>query len=102
MLPNDLNRDICSLNQDEQRLSVTLWIDINPQTGLVDFESSRYELSKIQNRKRFTYAEADKLLKEESKEDNALSSALKALQRSAQSRRAFRKDIDCFTMGPHH
>jgi len=29
MLPKHLNEDICSLKQDEERLTITLWVEID-------------------------------------------------------------------------
>jgi len=42
MLPRELNSGVCSLNEDQARLAVTLWINLDDR-GIADFSSASYE-----------------------------------------------------------
>lgn len=58
MLPRELNSGICSLHQDQNRLAVTLSLEINDD-GIANFESAAYHLSIIKNQVRLSYTSAD-------------------------------------------
>ena len=49
MLPDKLNRELCSLKPQTNRLAVTLWVTVNAETGLIDYDSAKYESTIIQN-----------------------------------------------------
>lgn len=54
MLPERLSTDICSLRPDQDKLTVTVWIDIDPEGTIV---SGEVEPSIIRSKARMTYAE---------------------------------------------
>ncbi|MBT5872885.1 MAG: ribonuclease R, partial [Candidatus Latescibacteria bacterium] len=57
MLPHRLTNEICSLNPDEDRLTMSVFMDINGQGEIVHYDI--YE-SVIRSAKRLTYAQAQK------------------------------------------
>ncbi len=72
MLPKDLNSDICSILEEQPRLSIALNIDINDR-GIVDFNSMSYDLALIKNKMKLSYDLADKLIKASDPENLLLS-----------------------------
>lgn len=51
MLPHLLNENICCLKQGADRLAVTLWVNIDASTGIIDYNSAKYEKTIIKDRK---------------------------------------------------
>ena len=60
MLPNELSDDLCSLKPNVNRLAVICEIVIN-KCGVV--ESSKFYESIIQSKRRFTYNEVNRIIK---------------------------------------
>jgi len=54
MLPHDLNAKICSLVQGEERLAISLQVDINSE-GLIDYRSMRFSETIILNNHKLSY-----------------------------------------------
>lgn len=59
MLPEKLSNDICSLKQDEDRLTFSIFIHLSKRFALKDF---RINKSVIRSKKRFTYENAQKII----------------------------------------
>ena len=71
MLPRELNGGKCSLSQGNERLCVTLTIDMNDK-GIADFSSAAYSLTVLKSTARLTYDEADQLIKAPDADDRLL------------------------------
>ena len=80
MLPRALSENICSLKPNEDRLTFTYKITINPKTLKVEKEELLETI--INSKRRFTYDEVDALL-ESSKSDDELSSSILSLNNLA-------------------
>ncbi len=80
MLPRSLSENICSLKPNEDRLTFTYKITINPKTLKVEKEELLETI--INSKRRFTYDEVDTLL-ESGKSDNELSSSILSLNNLA-------------------
>ncbi|NGX64030.1 MAG: Ribonuclease R, partial [Candidatus Anoxychlamydiales bacterium] len=65
MLPEELSSNLCSLKENEVRLTVSVLMTFCPKGKLIKYEIVR---SYIKSRKRFTYEEAKKIL--DSKKDH--------------------------------
>jgi exoribonuclease R len=63
MLPPQLNENICCLKPGADRLAVTLWVNIDSATGIIDYTSAKYEKTIINNKSALNYGKADNLLK---------------------------------------
>ena len=59
MLPPELSENLCSLRPDVNRLTVSVFLTIDPSGTLIDYRISR---TVIKSRKRFSYPEAKKVL----------------------------------------
>ncbi len=81
MLPRTLSENICSLKPNEDRLTFTFKIKINPKT--LEVENEELIESIINSKKRFTYDEVDTLLDTSSREDDIVS-YIKPLNKLAQ------------------
>jgi ribonuclease R len=62
MLPEKLSNDICSLKEGVDRLTFSVFIEIGPRGGIIDFSISK---SVINSKKRFTYEEVQKIIDEQ-------------------------------------
>ncbi len=62
MLPRELSNGICSLNEGETRLALSVFMDINASGIVVDYNIVE---SIIESKKRFTYTEVTRILKGE-------------------------------------
>jgi ribonuclease R len=62
MLPEVLSNDICSLKQGVDRLTFSVFVEINSKGEILDFSISK---SVINSKKRFTYEEVQKILDEQ-------------------------------------
>ena len=65
MLPRELSNGICSLNPDEDRLAMSVIMEINRQGKVVDFTIDE---TVIRSRKRMIYEEVTKILEEKDPE----------------------------------
>ena len=65
MLPKELSNGICSLNPDEDRLAMSVIMEINRQGKVVDFTIDE---TVIRSRKRMIYEEVTKILEEKDPE----------------------------------
>jgi ribonuclease R len=65
MLPLQLSNGICSLNPDQDRLTLSVMMEIDDQGKVVDYQI--YE-SVIRSKKRMIYEEVNKILEEEDEE----------------------------------
>lgn len=108
MLPRELNGGKCSLSQGNERLCVTLTIDMNDK-GMADFSSAGYSLTVLKSAARLTYEVADRLIKVPEGEvkllltgkcpeevEVKLRSQLKQLYAICKSRQDFRKRYEVF------
>lgn len=59
MLPEKLSNDICSLKEGVERLTFSVFIEINPAGDILDFSISK---SVIKSKKRFTYSEVQEII----------------------------------------
>lgn len=59
MLPEKLSNDVCSLKEGVDRLTFSVFIEIGPRGGIIDFSISK---SVIKSKKRFTYEEVQKII----------------------------------------
>ena len=108
MLPRELNAGKCSLSQGNERLCVTLTIDMNDK-GIADFSSAVYSLTVLKSAARLTYEVADRLIKTPEGEaqmllagkcseevEVKLRTSLKQLYAICKSRQDFRKRYEVF------
>jgi exoribonuclease R len=70
MLPPQLNENICCLKPGADRLAVTLWVNIDSATGLIDYTSAKYQKTIINNSSSLNYGKADTIIKSEEEEDD--------------------------------
>lgn len=77
MLPHVLSNDLCSLNPDEDRLSMSAVFELDAQAGIVN---QWFGQTVIHSDKRFTYEEAQEVL---DKQDGIFLSELNTLKRLA-------------------
>jgi ribonuclease R len=59
MLPEVLSNDICSLKQGVDRLTFSVFVEIDPKGDIIDYSISK---SVINSKKRFTYEEVQKII----------------------------------------
>ncbi len=59
MLPEALSNDICSLKQDAERLTFSVFMEIDPSGSVKDFTIAK---SVIKSRRRFTYEEVQEII----------------------------------------
>jgi ribonuclease R len=59
MLPEILSNDVCSLKQDEERLTFSVFMEISSSGEIADFNISK---SVIKSKRRFTYEEVQKII----------------------------------------
>src|SRR5207253_11019290 len=59
MLPEMLSNDICSLKEGVERLTFSVFMEINKKGELVDFEITK---SVIKSKRRFTYEEVQEII----------------------------------------
>ena len=59
MLPEKLSNDICSLREGVERLTFSVFVEINPGGDILDFSISK---SVIKSKKRFTYEEVQGII----------------------------------------
>lgn len=59
MLPEILSNDICSLKQDVERLTFSVFMEITPEGEILDFNIAK---SVIKSKKRFTYEEVQDII----------------------------------------
>ena len=59
MLPEVLSNDICSLKQDVERLTFTVFMEINPKGEIQEFNIAK---TVIKSKKRFTYEEVQDII----------------------------------------
>lgn len=59
MLPETLSNDICSLKQDAERLTFSVFMEINPDGSILDFNIAK---SVIKSKRRFTYEEVQDII----------------------------------------
>lgn len=59
MLPEKISNILCSLQQDEERLTVSCFIEISKQGDLIDY---RFERSVIKSHQRYTYDEVEEII----------------------------------------
>ncbi|NVM02923.1 MAG: ribonuclease R [Candidatus Helarchaeota archaeon] len=71
MLPKKLSEDVCSLKPKKDRLSFTVFMEINPNGEVVDYKLAE---TVIKSKFRLTYENAQKLI--DGKEDSALGKTL--------------------------
>ena len=76
MLPNELSDDLCSLKPNVNRMAVVCEIVIN-QTGIV--KSYKFYESIIKSKKRFTYDEVNRIIKNNFESDSDFKFLLKSL-----------------------
>lgn len=67
MLPEKISNVLCSLQQDEERLTLSCFMEISKQGDLIDY---RFERSVIKSHQRYTYGEVEEII-------NQLSLAIK-------------------------
>ena len=75
MLPNELSDDLCSLKPNVNRMAVVCEIVIN-QTGIV--KSYKFYESIIKSKKRFTYDEVNRIIKNNFESDSDFKFLLKS------------------------
>ncbi len=49
MLPHYLNENVCCLKANSEKLAVTLWVNLDAETGIIDYSSAKYEKTIINN-----------------------------------------------------
>ncbi len=59
MLPEILSNDVCSLKQDVERLTFSVFMEINPKGDILDFNIAK---SVIKSKRRFTYEEVQEII----------------------------------------
>jgi ribonuclease R len=59
MLPEKLSNDICSLREGEERLTFSVFVEIDPAGNILDFNISK---SVIKSKKRFTYEKVQEIM----------------------------------------
>ena len=60
---------MCCLKANSEKLAVTLWVNVDAETGIIDYSSAKYEKTIINNQAALTYAKADSLIKATESED---------------------------------
>jgi ribonuclease R len=92
MLPKTLSNDLCSLKEGVTRFTVSVMMDFDKKGNLLSYEIFR---SFIENKKRFTYEEAFKILKSKSKSPHSkMLKNMKALCLLLKKKRFDRGSID--------
>lgn len=82
MLPEELSNDICSLKPQEDRLTITLFMDIHLETG--EIQNYSFHRSVIQSQYRLTYEQVNEYLKGEAEpEDKELLKTLRRMEHLA-------------------
>ncbi|MFB0516756.1 MAG: ribonuclease R [Candidatus Neomarinimicrobiota bacterium] len=91
MLPHLLSSDLCSLKPDEDRMAVSVLINLTEKAEVNDVRFSR---SVIRSRRRFTYSEVHEILADGSVEWYPIFSALKELTRQLYRDRVEQGSVD--------
>ncbi len=60
MLPNHLSNNLCSLNPDEDKLTISIMIDLDKKCNVLGYSICK---SMIRSRKRMTYNEVDNIIR---------------------------------------
>jgi len=88
MLPHVLSSDLCSLRPGEDRAAVSLFVSVDPESGV---HGHRFERTRIRSRRRLDYDQVQAVLAGESSVDERTDGDLRTLAKLARGLRKRRK-----------